>query len=49
LFELQQKAQSNPDAKIAGIGQAVEYSELEKKLHNWMEELWKEDIILPKQ
>jgi hypothetical protein len=44
LFELQQKAQSKPNAKTAGIRQAVENLELERKLHKWIEELHQEDI-----
>jgi protein-tyrosine-phosphatase len=44
LFELRQKARSNPNAKTAGAGRVVEYLELEKKLHKWIEELRLEDI-----
>jgi hypothetical protein len=44
LFDLRQKARSNQNAKTAGLGQAVECLELEKKLHKWIEELRQEDI-----
>jgi hypothetical protein len=38
------EARSNPNVKTDGIEQAVEYLELEEKLHKWIEELCQEDI-----
>jgi hypothetical protein len=38
------KSVIEPKCQTAGLGQAVEYLDLEKKLHRWIEELGQEDI-----
>jgi Tc5 transposase DNA-binding domain len=40
------KKRDRTHAKTAGVGRVVEYLELERKLHKWIEELRLEDILV---